>query len=52
MFEIQMSQTENKEFCNLNFGIARPVKYGMSYLWFDFHDSSGKVRSSISNRIT
>ena len=39
-------------FENSDLEFARPVKYGMTYFWFDFHDSFGKVRSSISNRIT
>ena len=41
-----------KKFGHLDFEFARPVKYGMSYLWFYFYGSSGKVGSLISNRIT
>jgi hypothetical protein len=29
-----------------------PVKYGMSYFWFDSRDSAGRAGSSISCRIT
>ncbi len=32
----------------LTFESARPVKYGVSYFWFDFRDSFGKARSSMS----
>ena len=41
-----------RKFDHLDFGFACPVKYGMTYFCYDFHDSFGKVMSSISNRIT
>jgi len=41
-----------QKFGRLNFEFARPVKYRMSYLWFYFYGSFGKVGPLISNRIT
>ena len=40
------------DFEHLNLGFVRPVKYRISYIRFGFDTSSGKVRPSISNRIT
>jgi hypothetical protein len=55
MFQIRISKTEKlvqfRKFGYLNFEIACPVKYALSYFWLMDCDPSGKGKSSVLGKI-
>jgi len=56
MFHIRISKTKKlikfKKFGHLNFEIACPVKYALSYFWLTDCDPSEKGKLSVSGKIT